>query len=396
MNNQFNLNLANVPRELKLILSLLMNNTDDHQAINLEHLAGIDWDLFIQQAMHHRVYPVLYTKIKDSNENTIPPHVIQYLSQEYKRNTFKMLYLSAEMDRVSKIFSEDKIRLLFLKGPVIAHDLYGDISLRTSSDLDFLIPIEELDKAEAILVELGYEKEDYIKTVLNDWTWRHHHVTYFHPEKRLKLEIHWRLNPGPSFEPSFEELWSRKRQSNLTNYPVYFLGKEDLFLFLVSHGARHGWSRLRWLLDIHQMTEQMIDWEKTNKLVKSYHFHYVGAQALILTSELLKSRLSVSDSIKHLLANKRSRRLAQEAVFYLEGMINLHTDPIPEAVYRYHSRHLFSLMSTKQKLVFVLSFLYPFPVDAETLPLPKKLHFLYFPLRPFIWAWRRTRKHVLP
>ncbi|WP_338789130.1 nucleotidyltransferase family protein [Metabacillus sp. FJAT-53654] len=395
MVNQFNLDLANVPRELRLILELLKRNNHEFIEANKSELfADIDWNLFIEQAKHHRVYPVLHSTFKGISENLIPSFVIQKLSLDYKRNTFNMLQLSAEMEQISKIFTEDKIRLLFLKGPVIAHDLYGDISLRTSSDLDFLIPIEEIENAEAILVKLGYEKDDYIKTVLNDWKWRHHHVTYFHPQKRMKLEIHWRLNPGPGAEPSFEELWKRKRRSKLTTYPVYLLGKEDLFLFLVSHGARHGWSRLRWLLDIHQLTEQDIDWGTTNKLLKTYHFHNVGAQALVLTTELLNSK--ISNALKPLLENKRSWGLAQEAIFYLERMVNLHTDPIPEDVSRYHTRHLISLMSARQKLLFVLSFLHPYPEDAEALPLPKQLHFLYFPLRLFIWAWRRTRKHALP
>jgi hypothetical protein len=395
MVNQFNLNLANVPKELRLILELLKkDNREFIEASSSELFANIDWDLFIEQAKHHRVYPVLHSKCKEISENLIPSLVRQKLSLEYKRNTFNMLQLSAEMERVSKIFTEDHIRLLFLKGPVIAHDLYGDISLRTSSDLDFLIPIEELKKAEEIIQNLGYEKDDYIKTVLNDWKWRHHHVTYFHPQKRMKLEIHWRLNPGPGFEPSFEELWKRKSRSKLTSYPVYFLGKEDLFFFLASHGARHGWSRLRWLVDIHQMTEQDIDWGKTNKLLKVYHFHHVGAQALVLTTKLLHSK--ISDSMKPILDNKRSFGLAQEAIFYFERMVNLHTDPVPEDISKYHARHLVSLMSLSQKVLFVLSFLHPFPEDAETLPLPKQLHFLYFPLRPFIWAWRRKRKHALP
>ena len=83
------------------------------------------------------------------------------------------------------------------------------------------------------------------ESVLNDWKWRHHHVTYFHPQKKIKLEIHWRLNPGPAKEPSFRRIMGWKRiRVLLTSYPVYFLGREDLFLFLVSHGARHGWSRL--------------------------------------------------------------------------------------------------------------------------------------------------------
>ena len=42
-----------------------------------------------------------------------------------------------------------------------------------------------------------------------------------------------------------------------------------------------------------------------------------------------------------------------------------------------------------------MSFLYPYPEDAEILPLPKYLQFLYFPLRPFLWAWRKTMKRAL-
>ena len=78
------------------------------------------------------------------------------------------------------------------------------------------------------------------------------------------LEIHWRLDARPSKEPTFNELWERKRVSPITSYPVYFLGEEDLFLYLVSHGARHGWFRLRWLLDIDQMVRKGFDLEKEN------------------------------------------------------------------------------------------------------------------------------------
>ena len=180
-----------------------------------------------------------------------------------------MLHLSAEMEKVSKLFSKHEIQTLFLKGPVLAENLYGDISMRTSSDIDFLIPIENLEKAEALLRDLGYEKDDYIQSVLNDWRWRHHHVTYFHPNKKMKLEIHWRLHPGPGKEPSFDDLWVRKRKSTLTNFPVYLLGREDLFLFLVCHGARHGWSRLRWLVDIQMLMKQNVEWGKLVNFIQN-------------------------------------------------------------------------------------------------------------------------------
>ncbi|MGP4067338.1 nucleotidyltransferase domain-containing protein [Halobacillus sp. B29] len=386
-----NLDLSEVPKELRLIIELLKaENHTDIRNIQSEWYQGIDWKLFVKQAFHHRVYPILHSKAVMVEERFMPASVIERLSFEYKRNTFQMLQLSAEMQHIGHLFTKNGLRTLFLKGPMLAQELYGDVSLRTSGDLDLLIPIDRLEKAEALLEKQGYVKDDYIQTVLNDWKWRHHHVTYFHPKKNIKIELHWRLNPGPGKEPHFESLWSRKTKCSITKYPIYMLGAEDLFLFLVSHGARHGWSRLRWLFDIHQLMKQELNWAQVNKLLKKYHFQEEGAQACILSSELLASPI-----YKEMKLTRKSKKLAQQAVYYFEFMINLHSLPLPEEVAIYHKRHLFALMSLSQKVIFILSFLHPYPEDAQLLPLPKRLHFLYFPLRPFLWGWRKTRKHVL-
>lgn len=393
MNSKFGLDLDKVPQELQLILEIV--KLDDTQKDDKfgQRYQDIDWKLFLNLARHHRLYPFLYGKLKKVEAIQIPSFVVQSLSCLYKQNTFQMLYLSGEMEQVCKIFNSNQIQLMILKGPVLAADLYGDVSLRTCGDLDVLVPIHDLEKVDKLLMELGYEKDDYIKTILNDWKWRHHHVTYIHPLKRIKLEIHWRLNPFPGSEPSFEELWKRKRTSSLTKYPIYYLGKEDLFLFLVSHGARHGWSRLRWLLDIHQMVKKEMNWPYLIQHLKKYQYLHVGGQALILASELFNS--SIEKHMYRLVQGNLPNRLAQDAVFYIEKMVNLHTDPVPQDVSLFHRNHLIRLMSKRQKFLFILSFLFPYPDDAETLPLPPFFHLLYFPLRPFLWAWRKTRKHAL-
>ncbi|MCM3412450.1 nucleotidyltransferase domain-containing protein [Metabacillus litoralis] len=388
MNDNQKLDLANVPQELKVILKLLRTSN-----VNDELYSDIDWDLFIQQVIHHRVFPLVYPLFKKYDGGVIPKQIIEQLSYLYIQNTFKMLFLTAEMENISRFFTEAKMPLIFLKGPIIAHELYGDVSFRTSSDLDFIIPIEHLTRAEEILVNIGYVKDDYFKSVLNDWKWRHHHVTFFHPQKKLKIEIHWRLHPGPGVEPKFQELWSRRVKSKLTSYPVYMLGKEDLFVFLVVHGARHGWSRIRWLFDIHRLAEQSVDWIEVNKLLRKYQSYNAGAQALILSSKLFNTK--IKEPMKALIKNKRAKALAQDAIFYLERMVNLHTDPVPKEVFSYHSHHLFSLMTKRQKLMYILSIVHPFAEDAEVFPLPKLFHFLYFPLRPFIVFWRKKRKHVI-
>ncbi|MBD8071112.1 nucleotidyltransferase family protein [Bacillus sp. PS06] len=383
MKNANRLSLNKVSKELLFILDILKENSKNYPS------RDINWDLFLDLILHHRLYSYIYPRIFDKEE-FVPQHVISILNQLYKQNTFKMLHISGELDFLNKIFSQNKIPLIVLKGPVLGKDLYGDISLRTSSDLDVLVPLKQLLQAETILEEKGYVKDDYINTILNDWKWRHHHVTYIHPKKGVKVELHWRLNPGLGKEPKFNELWSRKRVSALTKHPIYILGKEDLFLFLVMHGGRHGWSRLRWLLDIHQLLKQEVSWSFVERLLKRNQCLPIGAQALQLSSQIFNSPLI--PSLKKLANTRRGVQLAQKTTFYLENMVNLHTDPVPEDIANYHSHFLFSIMSWQQKCYYLFSIIHPLPKDVETLPLPKWLHFLYFPLRPLLWAKRKVNK----
>ncbi|WHY55216.1 nucleotidyltransferase domain-containing protein [Peribacillus simplex] len=406
MDYNYNLNLSSLPKELRLLLEIVKAENDDGISTSLkELLVGIDWELFLELARHHRVYPLIYSRLSKLEEKIIPDNIFEILFQEYKKNTFQMLKLSGEMERLGKFFSEKQIRLLFLKGPAIAADIYGDISLRTSKDLDILIPLTDLKRAEELLLNFGYIKKEEFPAIFNEWQWLNHHKTYFHPLMGIEIEIHWRLHPYPSKEPSFNELWERKRTSILTSTPIYFLGKQDLFLFLVVHGARHGWFRLRWLVDIDLIIRKGFISEKNNMYQPS---HIIG-QALILTSQLLKS--PINGEMYSLTVGKRSRNLAKLTIRYIIEMGKLHINKsteVPGEKYRYSpistliyfknsiffDRVLFSMMGTLQKCFFIIRFLYPKPIDAMTLRLPKPLHLLYFPLRPFLWVWRKSRKPI--
>lgn len=377
--------------EIKLILELLKDKPDMNylNAITLE----IDWKHFLELVVHHRVYSVIYPRLNEENKTIIPESIKNKLFLIYRKNTFKMLQLCQEMEYISSLFNENDIKLLVLKGPILATVLYGDISLRTSSDLDVLVPLSELDKVEKLLFDQGYIKDEYILSVLGDWKWRHHHFTYTHPIKNIKLEIHWRLNPGPALEPSFIELWNRRSTTPIFNNPIHYLSSEDLFFFLVSHGARHGWSRLRWLVDIHQILKVEFDWNQVLRMLRRYGYENIGGQALVLASQLLNSPLD--DKTSKIVNRKSSNELARQAHYYLNNMINLHSEPLPQEVANYHKRHLFSIMSIRNRLLFILSMFHPYPEDKEVLPLPKKLHLLYIPLRPFIWLWKKTKMLVM-
>jgi hypothetical protein len=383
------LNLSELPYELRFLLSIV-GNKDEAYLGNQTH-QNINWTLFLELVLHHRLFPGLEAKLMRLNQNYFPSDVLKRLQDLQQFNTFKMLHLTAEMIKINQFFVDNKIRTLFLKGPFLAEILYGDLSLRTSSDLDILVSMKDLEVVEGLLLQMGYVKDDYIQTILNDWKWRHHHFAFYHPKTKVKVEVHWRLNPGPGKEPSFEKLWSNKKELNILDSSLFYLGNEDLFFFLVSHGARHGWSRLRWLMDIHQLLSKPLKWGVIRQLFNTYHNLSTAGQALILVNQLLGT--SIEKPIKILGINlQKSFSLAEEALFYIKQMISLHTQPLPDNVSKYHKQHLVHLMSTHQKSLFFLSFLFPYPEDADVIPLPEKFHFLYFVLRPFLWIWRKQKK----
>ncbi|MEK4062555.1 MULTISPECIES: nucleotidyltransferase domain-containing protein [Paenibacillus] len=388
MTDRYTLDKRSLSKEVLLLLALLTaDSIDDMAERNPVRFADIDWELMIRLSLHHRVYPFLYPKLSRMQGESVPSVVTQRLKWEYRRNTVQMLQLSGEMGNIGESLARLNIRSLFLKGPVLAQDLYGDISLRTSRDLDFIVPMEQLTETEALLVSLGYVKEEEFESILGDWKWREHHNTFNHPAKNIKVEVHWRLSPGPSKEPDFDELWKHARTSSQLGQNVHYLGREDLFLFLAAHGARHGWSRLRWLLDIKQLLLQEPDAGVLTGLLRRYNYDSVGGQALILAADLLEA--PIAPGLSGLTDKPKARRLAQLALFYVARMVNLHNPPLEPEVERHYKYYQPAILTPWHQFLYAAGFLYPYAVDEKTLPLPKPLHFLYFPLRPFLWTWRK-------
>ena len=392
MDNEFTLDLSPFPRELKLLLLCIgMDNDLEAEDRIKDCLTDIDWNLFLLLVRHHRVYPLVYSNFKKMNIEMIPAHIMQALYLDYCKNTFQMLHLTAEMEKICHLFDDHDIRTLLLKGPVLTQALYGDLSMRTCKDLDILMPFEDVEKAEEILIKQGFAPDHEETRMLNDWKWRVHHLSYYNPQTKVQIEVHWRLNPDKGKEPDFDELWSRRSVSMVTSYPIHVLGDEDTFLFLAAHGARHGWFRLRWLADIDRLMRKPLNWKHMLSLLKKYHSEAVGGQALILASELLHTPLTQESS--SLYSKKHPYKLAQGSIIFIQDMITL--SPVPKHLKIYYRRYLFSLRSLPQKWAFVFSQLYPNNRDLETLPLPKRLYILYFPLRPFLWCWRRMKQQHL-
>lgn len=60
--------------------------------------------------------------------------------------------------------------------------------------------------------------------------------------------------------------------------------------YLITHGARHAWFRLRWLSDIDRMIRNGMDYERLIKLFYRNGSHNLGGQALLLASTFFWER----------------------------------------------------------------------------------------------------------
>jgi len=386
MGNEMNAALQACGTELRLLLSL--SSADVCGGTVRELAADTDWDRFLSLAEHHRVYPLVWERLRqlDADALGVPPAALQALKIAYSRNTFRMLQLSRELAAVCAALDDGGVRSLVLKGPPLAELLYGDLSLRTSKDLDLLVPEPDVEAAEAVLVRLGFRLVEKAPRVLNNWKRKSHHLTYVHAGKRVELELHWRLNPDSDAEREFELLWANRQASRTAGHPVYQPGNEDLFVYLAAHGARHAWFRLRWLADIDRLIRKPIDWRRVDELLQERRARPIGGQTLLLTSQLLGG--PIPGPMRTLAASRAAERTARGAAAFLREPAK--PDPRSRAFVLY----LLSLLPRRQKWIYVKNRLYPSSHDAEKLPLPEALHFLYFPLRPILWFWRQWKRQA--
>ncbi|MBY7736787.1 nucleotidyltransferase family protein [Paenibacillus polymyxa] len=496
----------NEDQEFTLLLSLLRKDVNLWQDTTTAfQLQEMDWSRLLRLTEHHRVVPTVYLQLKTLNHPFIPAELLRNLQAQYHRNTLRMLHLQAEAERLTRLLTAHGIRVLMLKGPALAQQLYGDVSLRTSKDIDLLIAPDDMDEAEHWMKEAGYASKSGEVRVLGSWKWKDHHASFLQPQKRVEVELHWRLHPDGGREPSFDELWDCRQMGkapavrasqmapatsadsrNVTTSCMYTLGSEHQFLYLSAHGARHGWFRLRWLVDIDRLAVRAVDWRALLPQMRRYGGLPAGGQAWALAAALLGT--STPEPMRPISATRQAHRLALSALAFMQASVpapypvangagtgrlvrpellpnvalteSMNTapsdggisangtsgeavlyavssdagiskdassilgDPVntvntavsslakpvgaatvasspaiagatttaftPQPVSR---AYLLSLKEPRHRLWYLISRLFPSTRDSVICPLPRQLHFLYIPLRPFLWLKRRFSKH---
>lgn len=238
-----------------LLLAACCRWPTDATAIRAAAQGAIDWHRFRALARRHRVRGFARRGLEAAGID-----VPAQLAAGHRRQIARNLLLLDEAARIADALAEAGIPAMFLKGATLAELAYHDQSLKQTLDNDVLIDAAQVGAAIDLLGRAGYRVSDPSVpldakrlSVLIDMV---KECTLVHVGNKAILDLHWRATSlkGLLGEP---DLARDLRTVAVGGHQLPSLVGEPLMVYLAVHGARHGWSRLKWLTDFNALLAAM-------------------------------------------------------------------------------------------------------------------------------------------
>lgn len=203
---------------------------------------AVDTGRLLALAGEHRLVPLLAGGWRACG---LPPD--GGLTHALLPQTRHMLGLGALLLEVMAALDTRGIRALALKGPALSVLLHGDPYLRPCGDIDLLVDPDQAAAAAGVLEERGFAP--LLATPIGSLLATNKDAPY--RRKGLLVELHWRLFDNPHLlDWPFEALWGERALVRLGQGTIPTLSMRHYGVYLTLHGVRHGWQRLRWLVDV--------------------------------------------------------------------------------------------------------------------------------------------------
>jgi hypothetical protein len=269
-----------------------------------------DWPQVIQLALRHRVYPRVWANRSD----TFPPEQAAPMRAVVAENALAALRNVARTLEAVQLLRAAGLESLVLKGPLLAHDLYGDVALRVAGDIDLLVRETEFGRAAETLAAAGYRHPTGITPgALTRLRKREHDLAFFHPEDDTLIELHADIaQPQYGYRVDLEDWWRRRRVRALGADSVFLPSLEHAYLLAALHAAKHRWHRLDLVSDIAAFLRLGIDVDAVHQdAAKAWLLSLVrtgeAIAAWMFEEKASDSRL-VRDAISQLIAGEELGR----------------------------------------------------------------------------------------
>jgi hypothetical protein len=223
----------------------------DDDALSQRCTEVSDWRALVKQADRHGVIGLLDRALTASTFRP-EPEIRDAFRRRAAVQRLSQRRFAEVLDEILRALAGAGVEVVVLKGPVLGERLYGEASLRVSSDLDLMVAPQALAAAAATLDGLGFRTE----AIPEDAAVRGHHVKALRTDSPV-VELHHRLSANLGvLIPSEEFLMRSLPHRTAQGADCRVLAVEDELFYLVLHAAEHLFARLAWLVDIKALAAQ--------------------------------------------------------------------------------------------------------------------------------------------
>ena len=333
-------------------------------------------------AYGHGVYPLFYHTLMEHASDLLDREMKDAMAYLFKSIEVTNKTMTDELLHLSKLFEEHDIQALSIKGPALAKQFYGDISLRQFSDLDILVKRENFFAIHKLMSKLGYETEYYNENLDTKALFEmKHDCPYYNPNNGITVEIHWDFFRNVfAIKNSLFEPWNNIKEMGINNQKIHTLSDETHLLFHAVHGSKHRWEKVGWIVDIDRMirANSSLNWDDMLQKAKKMGINRMFLLGIFFAYKYFKTPLN--DQILNLLnddpalkkithdievqlsqKNEDDENKVRKAMEYIELRDNIYYQTIGYLAYMFK----------------------PTYTERKNINLNNKVYILYYPLKFF-------------
>lgn len=344
---------------------------------------GPDWERLIAAAGVHGVLPLIARAL--AGVPAVPATALERLAEASRAVARRSAWLTAELFRVLDLVAAAGVEALAYKGPLLGQEAWGDAGLRPFSDLDLLVADRDLPRAAGALLASGFGVGGVAPgRQLRVQLTRAWEVDLAH-QRGLVIDLHRALVARHLARgPSADELLHRRRSLELDGRAVATLGRDDTLVALCLGGTSELWGRLKFVVDVAELlgAPGAFDWPALLERARRD-----GTLRMVLLGVSVGCDLA-GEAVP---AEAAAALEAEPAVASLRRRAWRRLFERGDAAPPYLERNRFWLAARDRfgdRVASVWVRLWtPTENDWRFLPLPDRLYFLYFLVRPARLVW---------
>jgi len=283
--------------EKQLLVSCARTRMVPEIAERIREIAAgpLDWDFVLSEATENSVAPLLEMNLRAAVPDAMPAAAMERLKITCRANTVRCLFLAAELHKILELFRTAGIVAIPYKGPVLAEQAYGNLTLRDFDDLDIILPQRDLMEAHEVMLGLGYQarfpwilsKDSKTALVPGEYNYRDE-------KRRAVVELHTELTLRHfPVAPDIDRFAQRMVKVTVAGQEVPTLAPEDLLSALCVHGSKDFWERISWIADVAELIQRQtgFDWDRVFQTAESLRAERMLHLGLALANDLLQASM---------------------------------------------------------------------------------------------------------